>query len=111
MLEWSLWIGVLLGTVTWLASGLVFALALKRRWLERRGAENYPAPTLRRLWSQPSDRFIFWAMVLAVASGLLSIGELMGGTKHPFSTVIGLSVSAWLWGTAFAERRRRQAGG
>jgi hypothetical protein len=108
MIRASVWRGALLGIVTWSVVAVLFALGLKRRWGQRSGAEIYPAPTARRIWSRTSDRFLLGGVVLGIASALASAVGLLTGSDSPLVALLGLGASGWLAGPTWVERKRRR---
>lgn len=108
MIRTGLGPSVLVGIVTWFASGALFALLSKRRWGERPDAENYPAPTARRMWSRLSDRSLLGFVLLGSAAAISWLVGLVGGSDNPVVAALGLGLSVWLASTSWAERQRRR---
>ncbi len=98
-------LGVLVGVAGWLTFWLLSALALKRRWGERPDAEDYPLPTLRRMWSRTTDRLLSQLMWVSVAAAFVLAVGLVTRSDRTLSTVFALAVSIGFAGTAWAERK------
>jgi hypothetical protein len=103
----SIAFAVVLAVLIWLSVPL-FALSIKRRWGQRPDASDHPRPTVRRLWSRASDRWLsrfmwFYALVAVASVFELIRDEDRGGAAF----VLFLSIVAVA--TTATERRRRRA--
>src|SRR5205823_6255149 len=101
------WFGLTFGLVAWPLNALLYAILAKRRFGERPDADEQPLPTLRRMWSRASDRFLGWMMALGVLSGLGSIVALAFPGRS-IMDVIGLVGGIWMAASTRAERKLRQ---
>ncbi|MGH9196809.1 MAG: hypothetical protein ACRD1T_13830 [Acidimicrobiia bacterium] len=104
----SVRVAVLVGGLTWVVSGPLFALALKRRWFQRLDAENVDvASVLRRPWSRLSDRMLSWYIWIFAFSAIVSVSGLVTGPAR-VNAAFTLGVSLLILATTWAERRRRR---
>jgi hypothetical protein len=103
--------GTKLGVVTFLVSWLILwptnALAIKRRWGLRPEGEG-PAPSIRRPWSEVSDRGLtIYMWISAFAAVFLTIGLATDSGRSPLAPVsIGCSIMFLL--VTWNERRHRR---
>jgi len=65
---------------------------------------------MRRLWTRPSDLFVFWFMVLGIAGVPFSAIDILTGS-HDVLDLLDLPAAAWIADTTWAERRRRHRSG
>ncbi len=101
------WFGLTFGLVMGPLTALLFAILAKRRFGERADADEQPPPTLRRMWSRASDRFLGGMMTLGVLGGMGSIIALALPGRSTMD-VVGLVAGAWLATSTRAERKLRQ---
>jgi hypothetical protein len=100
--------GILTSVLIWLICWPVMAVAMKRRWGLRPEGEA-PEPSIRRPWSESSDRsltlfmwfFGFGAVVLLTAPAL-------GFADWSPFDLLSLGCAILLFLVAWAERRRRR---
>ncbi len=91
----------------WLSVPLL-ALVIKRRWGQRLDAEAHPRPTLRRLWSRTSDRWLSRFMWFYTALAVVSVFGLLSEEDRGSSAIV-LLLSVIVVATARSERRRRSS--
>ncbi len=102
---------VLVGAAGGAASGMFTVLALKRgwEWGRRPDAENYPAPTARRMWARYSDRLLLWMMLLGVAFTVSAVFGLITRSDNSWRVAYGIAVGVWLSSTTWREHQRRRS--
>ena len=94
--------------IMWPAMTLFAVAAHKHRIGEQPDAEEYPAPTLRRVWSRTSDRMLLWLMLAFIASAVAWLDEVLGGSGNAVAAVFWFGASVLAVASAVTERRMRR---
>lgn len=101
-------LGFLVGGAIWAAAWPMFAIMTKRRWGLRPDIDDAATPTVRRPFSQASDRWLSLFMwIFAVGAVVLAVGLALGANRTVLGGFVPLVLDIlFLWNT-WTERRHR----
>jgi hypothetical protein len=101
-------LGFLVGGAIWAGTWPVFAIGTKRRWGLRPNIDHAAAPTIRRPFSEASDRWLsFFIWISAVGAGVLAVGLALGANRTVLGGFVPLALNILFLWTTWTERRHR----
>jgi hypothetical protein len=104
----SIFVGAVVSAVAALSWVALVRFGTKRQWGEHPNADALPPPTVKRMWSRASDRYLWWTMILSALVFVVSAAGLATNSGHPATALVGLVAATWFVVTAWLERRRRR---